>query len=203
MSWRNRKDKEEDEKDRMNNFPFDIFGNDFFNNFYKKMMDEFEDIMNFENDQNDPNQTVKKFGPYYYSRITSVGPDGNPQVKEYGNFNPFGNQMPTISETPIEQITDTPQKDDTLIDAFVENDKVRIIAEIPGVEKENIDVKAMESKVILKAHNNSKDYCAEKELSVKIKPETAKANYRNGILEVIFERKDPGEYDKEYSVKIE
>ncbi len=195
MSWRRKKDEEEN-----NGNPFDFFNNEFFNDgIFERFFKEIEQFMKSEPEGEDPTVIRKTYGPYYYGRITTMGPDGKPIIKEYGNMIPnegFGytKQLPeTMPET----------REESLIDAFIEDKTVRIIAEMPGVEKDDINIKATETKVSLQAKNSARNYSAEKELTVKIKPKTAKANYKNGILEIIFERQDPEEKEDEYEVKIE
>ncbi|MBN1329203.1 MAG: Hsp20/alpha crystallin family protein [Candidatus Heimdallarchaeota archaeon] len=193
MSWRKKKDEEENEGN-----PFDFFNNGFFNNgIFERFWKEIEQFMHNEPEE-DSSIIRKTYGPYYYGRITTIGPDGKPVVKEYGNMIPnevFGQRQ--IPEALPEM------KEESLIDAFIDDKTVRIIAEIPGIDKDDIDIKATESKVMLSAKNDSKNYSTEKELTVKINPKNAKANYKNSILEIIFERKNQEEKEDEFEVKIE
>ncbi|HUT80130.1 MAG TPA: archaeal heat shock protein Hsp20 [Candidatus Bathyarchaeia archaeon] len=195
MSWRRKNDKEENDGN-----PFDFFNNEFFNNgIFERFWKEIEQFMQNESEGEDPAIVRKTYGPYYYGRIVTTGPDGKPIIKEYGNMLPnegFANSRQIPAAMPETQ-------EESLIDAFIEDKTVRIIAEMPGVDKNDIEIKATETKVTLRANNGTKDYSAEKELTVKIKPKSAKANYKNGILEIIFERKEPEEKEDEFEVKIE
>jgi HSP20 family protein len=193
MSWRERKDEEEKRK-RIN--PFDMFNNeDFFNNvFFSDIMKEIEDIMR-NMDENNPNITRQNFGPYIRGYSITIGPDGKPKVKQFRNMNPN-------IEKSIQPEIDNNNSQEPLIDVFIENDSVKIIAEMPGVNKEDIQVTATDSKVKIVAQYGSKEYKTEKELTVKIKPKTATSKYNNGILEIKFDRQEPSD-EEVFDVKID
>ena len=196
MSWRNKKDKEDERK---NMSPFDFFSNWFFDDsIFNNIQKEMDEFMNNAINDNQPGVTRKTFGPYFYGRISTMGPDGKPIVKEFGNMNQ--------SNLPINQIEQSAEASigtsESLIDAFVEDKTVKIIADLPGVEKEDIKIKATETKVILKAENKIRQYSAEKELDVKIIPESASAKYNNGVLEVTFKRKESSDDEEEFEIDI-
>ncbi|NHJ48516.1 MAG: Hsp20/alpha crystallin family protein [Asgard group archaeon] len=186
MSWRDKKDK--DEKDI---FPYDdIFRRPFFGmDLIKKIMEEMsKKEQNF--DEDNPNAQVKKYGPYVWGYSMTMGPDGKPIVKQFGNMDPQEN---------------SPQLDDgsrePLVDVFVEDNDVKIIVEMPGVNKEDIHIKATDNKITIQASTADRNYHTEKELDVTIKPQISKLTYNNGILELVFEREKQFD-DFEYEVDI-
>ncbi|RLE61793.1 MAG: Hsp20/alpha crystallin family protein, partial [Thermoprotei archaeon] len=71
-----------------------------------------------------------------------------------------------------------------------EEDVIRIVADIPGVEKEKIDIEATEDTVVISASNEDRRYYKEVRLPAPVKPETAKATYRNGVLTITIEKKE-------------
>ena len=110
--------------------------------------------------------------PYYYGYTMTVGPDGKPIVREYGNVSP--GMLPT---------SDT---NDPVVDTVV-NEKentVKIIAEIPGVEKSSINVVIEKNVVTIDAEQDKKKYHSKVPLKVKVDEEDITAKYTNGILEV-------------------
>ncbi len=130
-------------------------------------------------------------GPYFYGIRITIGPDGVPRVEEFGNIGRGRRGRPLIKEE-IEPLVDVIERDD----------EIWIIADIPGVSRENIDVKVTERAVTIKAHSEERKYHKIVDLPTEVDPETAKANYRNGVLEVkIKKKKEPG--DKGFKVKIE
>jgi HSP20 family protein len=177
---------DDDEKKKARN-PFDLFNDDqffgmnFFNEIMKRMM---------EMDEGNQKMGAKSFGPYIWGYNMTVGPDGKPRIKRFGNV-----------KTPMNRIQQK-KNDENLIDVFNEKDQVKIIVELPGVKKENIKVRATESKVFINAKGDQEDHNAEKELSVEIKPKTASTKYKNGILEITFERKEPSN-EEVFEIDIE
>jgi len=115
-------------------------------------------------------------GPYVYGFRITIGPDGRPKIEEFGNVKRVGTR-PKIAEEM-----------EPLVDVIEEEDKIRVIAEMPGVEKEKINVRATEDTLIIRGSDDNKKYYKEVNLPVKVKPESAKAVYRNGVLEVSLEK---------------
>ncbi len=152
---------------------FDIF-NDLFREIeeeFQEFIEEAERLSAFE-----PTEYQEKIiGPVVYGFRITIGPDGRPKIQEFGNVRKAG-RAPKISEEL-----------EPLVDVLDEGDKVRIVAEIPGVEKEKIKLKAVGRKLIIQA-SNGKKYYKEVELPDAVDIKTAKAHYRNGVLEVEVEK---------------
>ena len=130
-------------------------------------------------------------GPYVYGIRMSIGPDGVPKIEEFGNIKREG-AKPKIAE-----------EREPLVDVFEEDDKFVIVAEIPGVNKENIQVKATEDKIIIRARNEHRKYYKEIEMAKPIKPETAKAQYKNGVLEIKVEKKEKKSEPEGVTIRVE
>ncbi len=115
-------------------------------------------------------------GPYYYGYTMTVGPDGKPVIKEYGNLKP--GLLPTSdTREPIV---------DTIVD---EKEKVvKLIAEIPGVEKTDVKIVVENKTVDLSAEHNGKKYHVKVPLKHKVDENSAKASYKNGILKITFQQ---------------
>ena len=104
----------------------------------------------------------------------TVGPDGKPVVKEYGNVKP--DQLPT---------SDTREP---LVDIIVDEKEkvVKLIAEMPGVEKTDVKV-VVENKIVdLSAEHDEKKYHVKVPVKHKVDENSAKASYKNGILQIVF-----------------
>ncbi len=130
----------------------------------------FDDI--FENVKRDG----KSYGPFYYGYTMTVGPDGKPQIQEYGNVQPGLLQADT-REPLIDTIVD--EKENVL----------KLVAEIPGVEKSDIKVVVDGNVVNVDAEHGDKKYHGKVPIKRKVDPDSAKASYTNGILEVQFKLK--------------
>lgn len=134
---------------------------------------------------------VERFGPLLYGVRIEIGPDGVPKIQEFGNVRRVG-VRPKISE-----------EREPLVDVFEERDKVIVVAEMPGVEKDKISVRATEDTLVIRASNEHRKYYKEVPLPKPVKPETAKASYKNGVLEVKIEKKVVEEAKGEVEVKVE
>jgi HSP20 family protein len=130
-----------------------------------------------------PNGTkVKRWGPFVYGYSVTIGPDGKPQVREFGNVKPetrLGRPSIGISE-----------KREPLVDIMETDDEVRIIAELPGVEKESIRLHATENSIAISVDTPQRKYNKEIELKANVNPKQAKSSYKNGVLEVILKKKE-------------
>jgi HSP20 family protein len=73
---------------------------------------------------------VKSWGPFVYGYSVTVGPDGKPKVTEFGNLKPE-----TSTRKPQ---LDTEEKREALADVIPGDTEVRVIVELPGVDKEDI-----------------------------------------------------------------
>ncbi len=66
------------------------------------------------------------------------------------------------------------------------NGKVKLVAEIPGVEKKDISVTLEGREVVIKTTRDDKSYDAKVSIKQRVSPDSATASYRNGILEIVF-----------------
>lgn len=148
---------------------------------FEKMIEKI--LKSFGLDSNDnKNEPYVKSWQYGYS--LSIGPDGKPVLREFGNTSPNLNPMFGGFTHGIQD----PEFIEPLVQVDVNNDdkKVRVLVEMPGVIKNVIKVNATESLVKIKAEYESRKYVTEVPLEVRIDPDTAKATYNNGILDLSF-----------------
>jgi len=132
----------------------------------------------------------KVYGPYFYGFSVTIGPDGVPRIKEWGNIRP-GPVRPMISET-VEPFTDI----------IEEEDVIKVIIDMPGVEKEDIKVEATERSVTVSAERGERKYYKKVNLPKPIIPETARAQYKNGVLTITMKKAEP-ERKKGFTIKVE
>ena len=119
-------------------------------------------------------RTIRELGPFVYGYSMKIGPDGKPEIRHFGN---------------IKKSLKGPQVKDErepLVD-IVETDKeVRVVAELPGVEKTDIKLHGTEDSLTISVNTSRTKYYKEVELPVKVKVKEAKSSYKNGVLEVVF-----------------
>ena len=149
-----------------------MFFDDEFDNLFKKMSRSFMNLDDVFEEVKEPG--VHSSGPFYYGYTMTVGPDGKPVVKEYGNVKP--GLLPT-SETREPFV-------DTLVD---EKEKVlKLVAEMPGVDKKDVKVVVNDKTISIDAEHGEKKYHAKVPIPHKVDKDSAKASYKNGVLELKF-----------------
>jgi HSP20 family protein len=128
-----------------------------------------------------PEELATNF-PYYYGYQVTVGPDGKPHVREFGNIKPSvkGLVEPTETREPLV---------DTVLDE--KENLLTITAEMPGVTKQDIKVSVTEDYVSVHAEKGDKKYHTDIPVNVALDDKSAKATYANGILELKIKLKEP------------
>ncbi|MFQ6062644.1 MAG: archaeal heat shock protein Hsp20, partial [Methanosarcinales archaeon] len=115
-------------------------------------------------------------GPFVYGFSLTHRPGEEPEIREFGNVRPrFGR--------PIEISEITP-----LVEVFKSDDKIHVVADMPGVEREDISLDCSETSLEIYASHGDKKYSKHVELPSKVDPNSATATYKNGVLEVILKR---------------
>lgn len=111
-----------------------------------------------------------------YGYTMYQGPDGVPHVREFGNAVGDYTPLPAGTREPFTDVTR-------------EGDKVHVTVELPGVRKEDIDLEVTDSTLSVSVDTESKKFAKSIALPCDVKSDTAKAEYNNGILEVVMESK--------------
>ena len=143
---------------------------DEFNRIFKKMSNSFFNIDDIFEDFKKGTSS----GPFYYGYTMTVGPDGKPVVKEYGNVKPELAPTSNLREPMVDSIVDEKEK------------KVKLVAEMPGVEKSDVKIVVQDKLVDISAEHGEKKYHANIPIKYKVDENSAKASYKNGILELVF-----------------
>jgi HSP20 family protein len=138
---------------------------------------------------------VKEWGPFVYGYSMTVGPDGKPQIREFGNIKP-GRRMgrPRL---------DVKEKREPLADVITTDGEVQVIVELPGVSKEDINLRGTEESMTLSVDTPRRKYYKKLEVPVKVDPKTAKSKYVNGVLEVTIKKMEKEKEAEGEEIKIE
>ncbi len=147
----------------------------------RDMLDEMDKY--FEDFEKDLEEAVKNSifsgrgdsRPFVAGFSFNLGPQGKPSVQIFGD-NPARRDG---FRSPIsEQIVDD------------KNSTLRLLLEMPGVEKQDIKIETTDETAVITAEKDSKKYRAQVNLNSEVEPDSGKAEYKNGILESSFSLKD-------------
>jgi HSP20 family protein len=140
---------------------------------------------------------VKEYGPFVYGYSMTIGPDGKPKVREFGNVkSPFSSRdlftRPLISS-----------EREPLADVTTSDKEIKVVVEMPGVNKENIRINAYDNSVEVSSTGTDRKYHEVIDLPEETDIETAKSAYKNGILEITFDKKKEQAKPKGKEIKVE
>jgi HSP20 family protein len=153
---------------------------------------------------------VREIGPIVYGYSATIGPDGKPRVREFGNVRP-GMKVGGISSSTGtglrgagERATQITAEREPLSDVITTDKEVKVVVELPGANKENIKVNAYEGSVEVKADAQDRKYRRVIDIpavaAANIDVQSVKSTFKNGLLEIVFKRKDK---PKGKEVKVE
>jgi HSP20 family protein len=143
---------------------------------------------------------VKEYGPFVYGYSMTIGPDGKPKIREFGNVKPStrgmfgggrGTTRPEISgET------------EPLVDITTTDKEIKVVVEMPGISKNNIKINVYENTLEVRSDDPQRKYHKTIEVPSETDIETARSAYNNGILEITFNKKEQTK-PKGKTIKVE
>ncbi|HEV8290106.1 MAG TPA: archaeal heat shock protein Hsp20 [Candidatus Norongarragalinales archaeon] len=127
--------------------------------------------------------------PIVYGVNIRIGPEGKPVVEKFGNVD--------VQERKVTK------EREPLVDVIEEEKHVRIIAELPGVaDKQKIKLNA--TPTILEISVDEPSFSKITKLPAEVLSTSAKATYKNGILEVLLQKKNASKpKNKGNAIKVE
>jgi HSP20 family protein len=175
------------DKNRRKRNPFDFFDDEEFERIFREMERIMERAFRF------PFNRMKPGKSFVHGFSIHIGPDGKPHIQEFGN-------RPLRISTGEPEIS---EKREPLTDVIEGDEEVSVTVEIPGVEREDINLKVKEDSLEIDVDTPERKYHKLVEFSCEVKPKTTKATYKNGILDVTIKRKEKKDRGEGYRVKIE
>ena len=151
-------------------------------------------------------------GPFIYGYSMRTGPDGKPEVREFSNFEPeqgrggprlplkiepddkgtCGSCNPSSERAPRRAIssdrTEFIEKE-PMTDLIECDDSVSVTIELPGLEKDDIDLRATPESLTITVDTPDRKYKKVFRLPCEVRPKNIKATYKNGILDITLKRK--------------
>ena len=105
-----------------------------------------------------------------------IDPDGKSRMREIAGRLPLQNETELSDEL------------EPLVDLIDERNQIVVLVALPGVGKDNIDLRVTENCLTVSVDTTEFEWYDEFKLPTKVKPKSACASYRNGVLEVRLEK---------------
>jgi HSP20 family protein len=125
---------------------------------------------------------VREIGPLVYGSTTTIGADGKPIVREFGNIRPrmraggFSRPRMLSERQPLSEVSTTDKE-------------VKVAIELPGISKEQIKINANDNQVDIKTEDPKRKYHEVIDLPAEVDIENVKSTFINGLLEITFNKK--------------
>lgn len=188
---------------RKRGFPFSGAGGippDFFAEFEKEFARMQGMISKIMEDAMKHAESPQRDQPFVYGFSMRVGKDGVPHLTPFGSSAPgfAGPNEPTIEAgAAMDDLVREPLSD------VIEGDHdVSVTVELPGVEKGDVSLKVADETLTVRVEKGARRYHKQVRLPCKVVPSTAKATFKNGILDVTIQRQS-GRTDTGHTVSIE
>ncbi|WP_455391556.1 archaeal heat shock protein Hsp20 [[Eubacterium] cellulosolvens] len=169
-----------DKRKRRERFP-----RDFWDEFFDESFDEFFEMRKNMNKmfrdaiKGFPEASLSK-KPFVYGFSVRIGPDGIPHIQQFGDTKLRSPGSPREApEGSREPLTDIIEADD----------RVTITLELPGVEKKDINLEAVEDSLTIDVDSETRKYHKKIRLPENLDLDTIDANYKNGVLDIVIKRK--------------
>ena len=153
--------------------PFDMFRD--FDEMFNEMLQEME------------SGHIQQGGPFFYGFSMNQRPGEEPEVREFGNIRPGKDTVEIGERKP-------------LIDVFDTDGSIQVVAEMPGIEKSDVELSVDGSNLEIHAARGDRRYNETVELPADVDENSAKATYKNGVLEVTLNKKPKAKKGKKIKV---
>lgn len=183
------------------------FMNFFYMDFFKEfnlMQEEMERIFNQFNEvnynppkelvreyQTQDGNKVREFGPIVFGYSMTIGPDGRPTIREFGNIkrNKLSQGNGNANTIAGEVGPRIRGEREPLADVNLAEKEIKVILEMPGVKKEDIKLSLSENTLEIYTNDIQRKYKKTIEIPPDADTETTKSTYTNGILEITFSKR--------------
>ncbi|MFX1504043.1 MAG: archaeal heat shock protein Hsp20 [Promethearchaeota archaeon] len=179
--------------------PTKLFKSKDFQRLFKDLFEKIADNLPSELRNLSPEDIMKEFTkhkgklgfPIMYGFNINIGPDGKPTIDSFGNLK----TKPYSGEPEVKKVREP------LTEVNEEDDQIIVICEMPGVTKDDIELKATRDSLTISTKSNvvGRNYYKEVKLPSTINSDYARARYTNGILEVKLKKID----EKHTNIKID
>jgi HSP20 family protein len=181
--------------------PSKLFNSKEFQQIFKDIFKQISNNLPKELQGMSPEDIMKEFmknrdkfgfkGPIMYGFNINFGQDGKPIIDSFGN----------IKKTPYSSKPKVDKVREPLVEVNEDGQNIIVIAEMPGVTRDDIELKATPNSITIKTREGvvGRKYYKEVDLPSVIDSNYAKARYTNGILEITLKKID----EKHTNIKID
>jgi len=163
-------------------FPDPFWNDDYFFGLFDNVSDVTDLILN--NIDSEIAEVMKRLQYGQLKEDIQVQPIDKEGVKgfiAFGSFSTLGNQSPMLDKSLAKVEKELLEAREPLVDVFQRGNEVIVVAEVPGVAKEDIKLDATESILEIKVTDQ---FYRRIELPVKVDFQKARVMCKNGVLEV-------------------
>jgi HSP20 family molecular chaperone IbpA len=184
---------------------FDDFWNFNLDEMLRSFQEEIDSIKQY-------NSEYQEGDPISYGYSVRIGPNTNyqPEIRQWGNLNDYRKKQ-GLSEInfPLKGISEhyLPSKATSSSNRYIEfideDDYLKVIVEVPGFTKENLNIEIDETgmEITLSGNSQQKELKETIILPSKIEAKTTKSSVKNGVLEI--RGKKTGNTSSKINVKID
>ena len=141
-----------------------------------------------------PDGSVRReYGPFVYGYSMKIGPDGKPVIREFGNIKPGAGREG--------QPLNLREQREPLIDVIEEEGEIKVLAELPGVDKKDINLFLTEGTLTISVDTAGRKYFKELDLPVEVDEKSARSTFSNGVLETTLTKRQPKGKGKKLSIE--
>jgi HSP20 family protein len=145
---------------------------------WERFLKEIQEITRHEIKGKSEKPQKKKLYPLFVYGV-KLGSYGRLSIRQIGHFGCFAN---------IKNPLKTGQKSNPLVDILEEDDKIRVVAELPSANKEQTKIIGTEKNLIIHVNRQRQQPAMNLDLPCSVNPDTAKATLKNGVLEVVMKK---------------
>lgn len=168
-----------DEKRRKHPFD-DSFG------FFDREWERIREMMDMMTER--PPRDRESLEPFVYGFSMRTGQDGRPVFQRFGDA--VGNGESVGNGVSREPLSDIIERGDT----------ISVTVELPGIEKDDIDVDIEGRRMTIKIDDQHRRIRKEIELPCGVDEESVQATFRNGVLDIVLNKTED---TKPQKIKIE
>ncbi len=138
-------------------------------------------------------ETASSDNPFHHNRVQgfsiNFGSDGKPTIRELDD------------RELIQDEAEISEDSEPLVDIVDEGEVLVVLVSLPGVKKDDIDLRVTANRLTVSVDTVDLEYYEELKLPAKVDPKSACALYKNGVLDVKLRKREKEVRDGKISLK--